>query len=105
MAQKYFVHTMTSTNDDTILRVYPNITTTQEDFDWFLDAFDRAIQDVVMAQKYFVHTMTSTNDDTILRVYPNITTTQEDFDWFLDAFDRAIQDVVGVALPAEELAV
>lgn len=46
MAQKYFVHTMTSTNDDTILRVYPNITTTQEDFDWFLDAFDRAIQDV-----------------------------------------------------------
>ena len=47
MAQKYFVHTMTSTNDDTILRVYPNITTTQEDFDWFLDAFDRAIQDVV----------------------------------------------------------
>lgn len=59
----------------------------------------------VMAQKYFVHTMTSTNDDTILRVYPNITTTQEDFDWFLDAFDRAIQDVVGVALPAEELAV
>lgn len=59
----------------------------------------------VMAQKYFVHTMTSTNDDTILRVYPDITTTQEDFDWFLDAFDRAIQDVVGVALPAEELAV
>lgn len=46
MAQKYFVHTMTSTNDDTILRVYPNITTTQEDFDWFLDASDRAIQDV-----------------------------------------------------------
>lgn len=47
MAQKYHVHTMTSTNDDTILRVYPNITTTEADFDWFIDAFDKAVRDVV----------------------------------------------------------
>lgn len=47
MAQKYFVHTMTSTNNDTILRVYPNIATTDEDFDWFIDALDRSIEDVV----------------------------------------------------------
>ncbi|MEE1296870.1 MAG: aminotransferase class III-fold pyridoxal phosphate-dependent enzyme [Bifidobacterium sp.] len=47
MAQKHFVHTMTSTNDDTILRCYPNIATTEEDFDWFLDALTSSIKEVV----------------------------------------------------------
>jgi putrescine aminotransferase len=46
LAQKHRVHTMTSINDDTILRVYPNITTTQEDFDWFLGALEQSIAEV-----------------------------------------------------------
>ncbi|KFI64199.1 aspartate aminotransferase family protein [Bifidobacterium cuniculi] len=51
MAQKHFVHTMTSTNDDTILRCYPNIATTEEDFDWFLDALTSSIREVVGAEE------------------------------------------------------
>ena len=47
LAEEHFVHTMTSINDDTILRVYPNITTTNEDFDWFLTALDKAIEAVI----------------------------------------------------------
>jgi putrescine aminotransferase len=46
LAEKYFIQTMTSINDDTILRVYPNITTTNEDFDWFLDGLEKAVKDV-----------------------------------------------------------
>ncbi|MFT8704178.1 aspartate aminotransferase family protein [Bifidobacterium aquikefiricola] len=49
LAQKHRVHTMTSINDDTILRVYPNIATTQEDFDWFLQALKSSIAEVVQA--------------------------------------------------------
>lgn len=46
LAQKHLVHTMTSTNNDTILRVYPNIATTKDDFDWFLDALEQTIKEV-----------------------------------------------------------
>jgi putrescine aminotransferase len=46
LAQKHFIQVMTSINDDTILRVYPNITTTNEDYDWFLDALEKSIQEV-----------------------------------------------------------
>ena len=47
LAEKHFVQTMTSMNDDTILRVYPNIATTREDFDWFLNALEKTITEVV----------------------------------------------------------
>lgn len=46
LAQKHFVHTMTSINNDTILRVYPNIATTTEDFDWFLNALELTLKEV-----------------------------------------------------------
>jgi putrescine aminotransferase len=46
LAQKHFIQVMTSINDDTILRVYPNITTTNEDYDWFLDALEKSIKEV-----------------------------------------------------------
>ncbi|MDR0875442.1 MAG: aminotransferase class III-fold pyridoxal phosphate-dependent enzyme [Clostridiales Family XIII bacterium] len=46
LAQKHFIQVMTSINDDTILRVYPNITTTNEDFDWFLNALEASIKEV-----------------------------------------------------------
>ncbi|MCI1833664.1 MAG: aminotransferase class III-fold pyridoxal phosphate-dependent enzyme [Bifidobacterium tibiigranuli] len=49
LAQKHYVQTMTSTNNDTILRVYPNIATTREDFDWFLDALEKSISEVQAA--------------------------------------------------------
>lgn len=46
LAQKHLVHTMTSTNNDTILRVYPNVATTNEDFEWFLDALEQTLEEV-----------------------------------------------------------
>jgi putrescine aminotransferase len=48
LAGKHRVHTMFSTNDDTICRVFPNFTTTREDMEWFLDAFEDAIKDVFL---------------------------------------------------------
>jgi putrescine aminotransferase len=47
LAQKHLIQTMTSINDDTILRVYPNVATTKEDFDWFLSALEASIKAVV----------------------------------------------------------
>ncbi|MDR0519024.1 MAG: aminotransferase class III-fold pyridoxal phosphate-dependent enzyme [Clostridiales Family XIII bacterium] len=42
LAVNHLVHTMTSINADTILRAYPNIWSTEEDFDWFLDALEKS---------------------------------------------------------------
>jgi putrescine aminotransferase len=42
LAVNHLIHTMTSINDDTILRCYPNIYTTEADFDWFLDGLEKS---------------------------------------------------------------
>jgi putrescine aminotransferase len=42
LAEKYLIQTMTSINNDTILRAYPNIWSTQEDFDWFFDGLEKS---------------------------------------------------------------
>ncbi|MDR2163756.1 MAG: aminotransferase class III-fold pyridoxal phosphate-dependent enzyme [Clostridiales Family XIII bacterium] len=42
LAVNHLIHTMTSINNDTILRAYPNIWTTKEDFDWFLGALEES---------------------------------------------------------------
>jgi len=47
LANKYRVHTMFSINDERICRCYPNVATTNEDFDWFLRDLENSIKDVV----------------------------------------------------------
>lgn len=47
MAGKHRVHTMFSINDERICRCYPNFTSTREDFQWYLDALEDSIKDVV----------------------------------------------------------
>ncbi len=47
LATKYKVHTMFSINDETICRTYPNYTTTDEDFDWYIDSLEKSIKEVL----------------------------------------------------------
>ncbi|MGI5892379.1 MAG: aspartate aminotransferase family protein [Bacillota bacterium] len=47
MANKYRVHTMFSSNDERVVRVYPNFAATKEDFAWYLDVFEKAINEIV----------------------------------------------------------
>jgi|GEM_PF-275721 len=42
MANVSHVHTMFTINNDAVCRIYPNYWTTKEDFDWALDALDKA---------------------------------------------------------------
>jgi putrescine aminotransferase len=47
MNNKHRVHVMFGSNTVDVVRVYPNITSTKEDFEWFLSALEDSIQDVV----------------------------------------------------------
>jgi putrescine aminotransferase len=49
LAEDHMIQTMTTINNDTTLRIYPNICTTVEDFDWFFDALEKTIKKVFNA--------------------------------------------------------
>jgi len=46
MAIKHRVHVMTSINKASVVRVYPNITSTDEDFEWLYKAFEETLAEV-----------------------------------------------------------
>ena len=49
MSQKYRVHTMFSINNEKVFRALPPLEITKDDIAWFLDAFEKALNDVVEA--------------------------------------------------------
>jgi putrescine aminotransferase len=47
LALGHFIHTMTSPHNDTVMRIYPNYATSEEDFAWFLYALESTITTII----------------------------------------------------------